>query len=220
MKNNGKYIVGLIILILVLVFGAGIIIVNRSSTARRIQVVYIPKARDDANDFWTSLLKGAQMAANEYDVDLTILAPDSEQDFEAQVRYIDEAIAMNPNAIILSPSSKSELTEAANRIFRKMCQDKFPHFPSGSHIVRLYHDRLKILIQFRINEHQPDPRDNDAVRRLRDLTFTGRRKEDRIRIHGDGFINVAHLSFKILLGIRRQDRQIHIILVCGHLGSF
>lgn len=75
MKNNGKYIVGLIILILVLVFGAGIIIVNRSSTARRIQVVYIPKARDDANDFWTSLLKGAQMAANEYDVDLTILAP-------------------------------------------------------------------------------------------------------------------------------------------------
>ena len=41
MKNNGKYIVGLIILILVLVFGAGIIIVNRSSTARRIQVVYI-----------------------------------------------------------------------------------------------------------------------------------------------------------------------------------
>ena len=116
MKNNGKYIVGLIILILVLVFGAGIIIVNRSSTARRIQVVYIPKARDDANDFWTSLLKGAQMAANEYDVDLTILAPDSEQDFEAQVRYIDEAIAMNPNAIILSPSSKSEITEAANRI--------------------------------------------------------------------------------------------------------
>ena len=113
MKNNGKYIVGLIILILVLVFGAGIIIVNRSSTARRIQVVYIPKARDDANDFWTSLLKGAQMAANEYDVDLTILAPDSEQDFEAQVRYIDEAIAMNPNAIILSPSSKSEITEAA-----------------------------------------------------------------------------------------------------------
>ena len=98
MKNNGKYIVGLIILILVLVFGAGIIIVNRSSTARRIQVVYIPKARDDANDFWTSLLKGAQMAANEYDVDLTILAPDSEQDFEAQVRYIDEAIAMNPNS--------------------------------------------------------------------------------------------------------------------------
>lgn len=56
------------------------------------------------------------MAANEYDVDLTILAPDSEQDFEAQVRYIDEAIAMNPNAIILSPSSKSEITEAANRI--------------------------------------------------------------------------------------------------------
>ena len=56
------------------------------------------------------------MAANEYDLDLTILAPDSEQDFEAQVRYIDEAIAMNPNAIILSPSSKSEITEAANRI--------------------------------------------------------------------------------------------------------
>lgn len=116
MKNNGKYMAGLIALVLVLVMGAGIIITNRSSSAGRVRVVYIPKARDDANDFWTSLLKGAQMAANEYDVDLTILAPDSEEDFEAQISYIDEAIAMNPDAIILSPSSKSEITEAANRI--------------------------------------------------------------------------------------------------------
>ena len=116
MKNNGKYLVGLIALILVLVLGAGIIITNRSSSAGRVRIVYIPKAKDDTNDFWTSLLKGAQMAANEYDVDLTILAPDSEEDFEAQIRYIDEAIAMNPDAIILSPSSKSEITEAANRI--------------------------------------------------------------------------------------------------------
>lgn len=116
MKNNGKYLAGLIALILVLVLGAGIVITNRSSSAGRVRVVYIPKARDSANDFWTSLLKGAQMAANEYDVDLTILAPDSEEDFEAQISYIDEAIAMNPDAIILSPSSKSEITEAANRI--------------------------------------------------------------------------------------------------------
>ena len=107
-----------------------------------------------------------------------------------------------------------------HRIFRKMCQDKSPHFPSGSHIVRLYHDRLKILIQFRINEYQPDPRDNDPVRRLRDLTFTGRRKDDRIRIHGDSFINVTHLGFKILLGIRSENRQIHVILVSCHLRPF
>ena len=62
---------------------------------------------------------------------------------------------------------------ADHRIFRKMCQDEFPHFPSGSHIIRLYHDRLKVLIQFRINEHQPDPRDNDAVRRLRESCIGG-----------------------------------------------
>ena len=116
MKNNGKYLAGLISLVLVLVLGAGIVITNRPSSAGRIRVVYIPKARDSANDFWTSLLKGAQMAANEYDVDLTILAPDSEEDFGAQISYIDEAIAMNPDAILLSPSSKSEITEAANRI--------------------------------------------------------------------------------------------------------
>ena len=108
MKNNGKYIVGLIILILVLVFGAGIIIVNRSSTARRIQVVYIPKARDDANDFWTSLIQGAEMAAKEYNADIRVWAPEEENDVDGQNKLIERATEEKPDAILISPSSFTE----------------------------------------------------------------------------------------------------------------
>ena len=111
MKNNGKYIVGLIILILVLVLGAGIIIVNRSSTARRIQVVYIPKARDDANDFWTELISGCQMAAEEYNSELEIMAPAKEEDIEEQNQLLREAIEKKPDAILFSPSSMSASDE-------------------------------------------------------------------------------------------------------------
>lgn len=117
MKNsNGKYLMTLAILILILVAGAAVFTENRASSARNFQVVYIPKAKDDTNDFWTSLLEGAKIAASEYDVELTILAPDSEKDFEAQIRYIDQAITLKPDAIILSPSSMSDITDAANRI--------------------------------------------------------------------------------------------------------
>lgn len=116
MKNSGKYRIVLAFLVLMLVLCTVGYLKKKTSLAGKFEVVYIPKARDDTNDFWTSLLEGAKMAAAEYDVELTILAPDSEEDFEAQIRYIDEAIAMKPDAIILSPTSMSEITEAADRI--------------------------------------------------------------------------------------------------------
>ncbi|MDY3917920.1 MAG: substrate-binding domain-containing protein [Candidatus Limivivens sp.] len=88
----------------------------RNKTRQPVTMVYIPKVIDEKNDFWTSLLEGAKMAAEEYGVELTVMAGKSEDDYEGQIRKIREAIARNPDVILLSPTSYTEITEAAGEI--------------------------------------------------------------------------------------------------------
>ncbi|MDO4523017.1 MAG: substrate-binding domain-containing protein [Eubacteriales bacterium] len=68
-------------------------------------MIYIPKIADEANDFWTSLIQGAQMAAEDYGVKLELYAPDSETNYEMQNEYLMEAIKKHPDAILISPSN-------------------------------------------------------------------------------------------------------------------
>ena len=83
MKNNGKYIVGLIILILVLVFGAGIIIVNRSSTARRIPVTFdqgdndylIAHSKDGTTSFYSNAWDAAAQDDTQYGTATAVFTP-------------------------------------------------------------------------------------------------------------------------------------------------
>lgn len=74
-------------------------------------LVYIPKAEDGTNDFWTSLISGANMAAKEYGVSLEIMAPDREQDVERQKELLAQAIEKKPDAILISPSSFTETND-------------------------------------------------------------------------------------------------------------
>jgi len=82
----------------------------------QIKIVYVSKVIDENNAFWFSLIEGAQIAAKEYGVDLTVMAPDSEKDYETQNRMIEDAIAMNPDAILLSPADKQKTLPAAEKI--------------------------------------------------------------------------------------------------------
>lgn len=80
-------------------------------TERTLSLIYIPKVVDDSNDFWTSLILGTQMAAQEYNAQIEVTAPSDENDVEGQNEYIKEAIEKKPDAILLSPSSFSESDE-------------------------------------------------------------------------------------------------------------
>lgn len=77
----------------------------------KYSMIYIPKVVDGTNDFWTSLISGTQMAAQEYGVELEIVAPEREQDVEKQNELLARAIEQNPDAILMSPSSFTESTE-------------------------------------------------------------------------------------------------------------
>ncbi|MCD8011830.1 MAG: substrate-binding domain-containing protein [Lachnospiraceae bacterium] len=79
-------------------------------------LIYIPKVWDEDNDFWSALIEGAQMAAEEYHATLEILAPDSETDYDQQRQYIEEAIAKKPDAILVSPSSYTENIETLKKV--------------------------------------------------------------------------------------------------------
>jgi len=86
---------------------------------KKIRIIYIPKIQDETNDFWTTLIYGANMAAKELDVDLKILAPESETDFEGQNNLIMQAAEENPDVIMLSPISFTESTELIKKVKEK-----------------------------------------------------------------------------------------------------
>lgn len=84
---------------------------KKNSHGRSYSLIYIPKTEDGTNDFWTSLISGTRMAAQEYEVSLEVLAPSQEQDVERQNELLEEAIEKKPDAILISPSSFDESNE-------------------------------------------------------------------------------------------------------------
>ena len=108
MKKYGKWIA--VALLLSLVFSAVAVNYHKNGAERqnRLSLIYIPKVVDSRNDFWTSLIQGVQMSAQEANVDIEIMAPEEENDVEGQNRILKQAILKNPDAILISPSSFTE----------------------------------------------------------------------------------------------------------------
>ncbi|NLJ90807.1 MAG: substrate-binding domain-containing protein [Clostridiales bacterium] len=101
-----RKIVFIIIAILFTVFLSYLILktIDIESEERPKRIIFIPKLIDNTNDFWVDLIAGTELAAKEYDVDLTIVAPNREDDYEGQNNFIDWAIREKPDAIVLVPA--------------------------------------------------------------------------------------------------------------------
>lgn len=83
---------------------------------KTLEIIYIPKTMDQTNEFWTSLIAGTQMAAQEEKINLTVTAPETEDDYERQNELILWAIEQKPDAIVLSPCDYTQNLEAAKQI--------------------------------------------------------------------------------------------------------
>lgn len=68
----------------------------------KYRIIFIPKVIDEDNDFWKLLIEGVEMAAAENDMDLVIVAPETEDDYKEQNAMIEWAIAQKPSAILLA----------------------------------------------------------------------------------------------------------------------
>ena len=62
-------------------------------------------SKSASTEFWKSVFAGANAAKSEYNVDLTILAPETEEEYEVQNDYIQLAIESRADAIIFSAIS-------------------------------------------------------------------------------------------------------------------
>lgn len=111
MKGHKKvFIMAVILIAASVVIFIGLLKPEATQT-RKCSLIYIPKIRDDTNDFWTSVISGCRMAAEEYESELEIIAPDKEENVEEQNRLLRAAIEKKPDAILFSPSSMNASDE-------------------------------------------------------------------------------------------------------------
>ena len=89
---------------------------NSRRVERNYRIIFIPKVIDEDNDFWKQLIEGVEMAAAENKMELTIVAPETENDYEAQNELIEWAIGQKPDAILLTPCSFTETTPYAKMV--------------------------------------------------------------------------------------------------------
>lgn len=94
-----KLIAGLTALLFLLT-GCGIQPVQQE-TQNPKKVVAILKAMDSLH--WLSVEDGMQKAAKDYQVDVTILWPETESDVEEQEQIIQDALLSKPDAVVLAP---------------------------------------------------------------------------------------------------------------------
>ena len=68
--------------------------------ARQHKVAMVVKSTQ--TDFWRSVFAGAEAAAAEYNVELTTMGPETEEDYETQNRMVAEAVADGAEALVFS----------------------------------------------------------------------------------------------------------------------
>ncbi|MBQ9166757.1 MAG: substrate-binding domain-containing protein, partial [Oscillospiraceae bacterium] len=75
--------------------------------------------KSNTTEFWKSVIAGASAAKSEYNVNLTIKTPMTEEDYQAQNNYIEEAVAEGADAIIFSAISYTDNADAINEAIGK-----------------------------------------------------------------------------------------------------
>lgn len=77
-----------------------------NSGVAQYKVYFVAKSLD--TEFWQAAFAGANAAAAEYNIDLTILGPETEEDFETQNMYIAQAVEAGAGALVFSAISYEE----------------------------------------------------------------------------------------------------------------
>lgn len=59
-------------------------------------------AKSTQTEFWLSVFAGAEAAATEYNLELTMVGPETEEDYETQNQMVEEAVRQGADAIVFS----------------------------------------------------------------------------------------------------------------------
>lgn len=80
------------------------------------RLIFIPKTIDPANGFWTALIEGAELGAEELGAEMEVYGADSEEDVEEQIKLIRKCIEKKPDAMLVAPADYSRTTEALREV--------------------------------------------------------------------------------------------------------
>mgnify|MGYP002800043831 CR=1 FL=1 len=86
-------------------------------TAKPYSVYLISKST--TTEFWKSVFAGANAAKSEYNVDLTIFGPETEEDYEEQNAYIRQAIEAGRTRSSSQPSAIPAMRRPSTRPWRR-----------------------------------------------------------------------------------------------------
>ena len=76
-------------------------------------------AKSTQTEFWLSVFAGAQAAAAEYNVELTTMGPETEEDYETQNRMVAEAVAGGAEALVFSAIDQEKTAAAIDEAARQ-----------------------------------------------------------------------------------------------------
>lgn len=94
----------LLIILLLGIYAAGC-----SVQTKKLKVAVIVKST--TSQFFTSVSLGANAASKEYNIDLSFMGPSSEENYQAQIQMVEQAIADQMDAIVLSAIDYNKLAE-------------------------------------------------------------------------------------------------------------
>lgn len=114
-KINRKKLIPAMLLLFIPVIVLLLVFVRREPEKEPYYIIFISKTIDES-DFWTQLIDGTKAAAREYGVELSVRAPETEDDYEMQNALIEEAVLEHPDAIVLTPASFTETVPLAHKI--------------------------------------------------------------------------------------------------------
>lgn len=85
-----------------------------ASPRRKVAVV----AKSTSTEFWKAVFTGAEAAATEYNLELTITGPETEEDYETQNAMVAQAVADGAQALVFSAIDYEANAEAINAAAR------------------------------------------------------------------------------------------------------
>lgn len=83
-----------------------------SGARTQYKIYMVTKSLD--TEFWQAASAGANAASAEYNIDLTILGPETEEDYQAQNDYIAQAVEAGASALVFSAISYEENAAAVD----------------------------------------------------------------------------------------------------------
>lgn len=118
-KQKSRYMMaGIMILIIVGILGATLHVLLQEDKEERepYRLVLIPKTVDETNDFWSSLIQGAELGAEEFGAQIEITGGQAESDLQAQEKSIRESMKKNPDAILVAPCHYSAMDDVLQEV--------------------------------------------------------------------------------------------------------